>query len=216
MNDTIAEIVRATPFVDTHEHLVEESRRLDGDGRRCTDPLRTTGPASFNQYLSDDLDSAGMPAADATRFFGPGLGAEEKYRLRRALLGARQAHRLCPGASARRSAASTARTISRRRARRGLRRSIARWCSRASIARSSASAPISRNAMSIRSSGSSWRREQPDLLAQDLSFLEFTRCGPQDIATVERETGKPVKNPRRLAGEHRRLLRQVRARRPSR
>ena len=81
MNDTITEIVRATPFVDTHEHLVEESRRLAGVGGRRVDPGGRLDLPSFNQYLSDDLDSAGMPAADATRFFGPDLGAEAKYRL---------------------------------------------------------------------------------------------------------------------------------------
>ena len=79
-NEAIREIVDATPIVDTHEHLVEEGHRLAG----TVDPSLIPADdwtAIFHQYLSDDLDSAGMPAAEAQRFFAADLGAEEKYRI---------------------------------------------------------------------------------------------------------------------------------------
>ena len=192
MNDTVTEIVSATPFVDTHEHLVEESRRLAGTVDGALIPA-DDWTAVFHQYLSDDLDSAGMPVADAQRFFELDLGAEAKYRLvapywervkhtgyaqavRETLRGLYGEDDL--------TAASAPRIAEKYRAlvKAGFYRRIIR--DRANIEECHVNS-LERIFMET---------EQPDLLAQDLSFLEFARGGAHDIATVEAETGKPVRN----------------------
>jgi hypothetical protein len=76
----IRDQVEHTPFVDTHEHLVEESLRLSGgNGSRllpCDD-----WALLFSHYLDSDLVSAGMPEADHARFLSPDVPTDEKYRL---------------------------------------------------------------------------------------------------------------------------------------
>lgn len=77
--EIIAEKVNAAPLIDTHEHLVEESERLQG------------GPTSripcddwallFSHYLNSDMAVAGMPRADLTRFLSPKADPVEKWRL---------------------------------------------------------------------------------------------------------------------------------------
>jgi hypothetical protein len=83
MDKRIRDLVEQTPFVDTHEHLVEEETRLAGlpDPRRlpCNDWAYL-----FYNYLSRDLHSAGMPPADRDRFLSPDTPAERKYALVRA------------------------------------------------------------------------------------------------------------------------------------
>src|SRR4051794_18740450 len=77
---TIRDRVEQTPFIDTHEHLIEESERVRGEvgGRflRCNDWAYL-----FSHYVDSDLISAGMPAADHARFLAPDVPSDEKYRL---------------------------------------------------------------------------------------------------------------------------------------
>src|SRR4051812_23637810 len=77
---TIRDLVEQTPFVDTHEHLIEEGMRLRGEVGdrlfRCNDWAYL-----FSHYVDSDLVSAGMPAADHQRFFAPDTPVEEKYGL---------------------------------------------------------------------------------------------------------------------------------------
>ena len=77
---SIRDQVEQTPFVDTHEHLVEESLRLRGGGGSPLLPCDDWALV-FHHYLHDDLTSAGMSGEDRSRFFSDGISAEEKYRL---------------------------------------------------------------------------------------------------------------------------------------
>jgi len=76
----IREQVEATPFVDTHEHLIEESMRVKGEVGdrlfRCNDWAYL-----FSHYIDSDLISAGMPVHDHQRFFSPETSLEAKYHL---------------------------------------------------------------------------------------------------------------------------------------
>lgn len=76
----IARHVAATPFVDTHEHLVEEHRRTTWTqptpGLPCDD-----WALLFSHYLDSDLKVAGMPAEDFTRFLSPETPSDRKWAL---------------------------------------------------------------------------------------------------------------------------------------
>lgn len=76
----IRDLVEETPFVDTHEHLIEERVRLEGKTHRhffqCNDWAYL-----FSHYTDADLLTAGMPPADANRFFSPDVNPAEKYQL---------------------------------------------------------------------------------------------------------------------------------------
>jgi hypothetical protein len=77
---TIRDQIEQTPFVDTHEHLIEESMRLRGQvGDRLF--LCNDWAYLFSHYLDSDLISAGMPKEDHKRFLSPDVPTEEKYRL---------------------------------------------------------------------------------------------------------------------------------------
>lgn len=76
----IRDWIEQTPFVDTHEHLIEESRRLSGELHAGLFPCDDWAYL-FRHYTQDDLASAGMPAEDRGRFFTPDVCTEEKYRL---------------------------------------------------------------------------------------------------------------------------------------
>src|SRR5437899_1273420 len=76
----LRERIDATPFVDTHEHLLEESTRLAGPGAHDLQPC-VDAALLFYHYAADDLWSAGMPAADRARFFSPGVDPGDKWRL---------------------------------------------------------------------------------------------------------------------------------------
>lgn len=81
MDAAIQSLVSRTPFIDTHEHLIEERRRLAkpdaSDGRFPCDDWAYL----FLHYSSNDLVSAGQPAAEARKFFGQELSPCEKWRL---------------------------------------------------------------------------------------------------------------------------------------
>ena len=76
---SIAEKVAATPFIDTHEHLLEEKSRLSGTAAprvMCDDWAYI-----LSHYLDSDLLSAGMPQADYDRFFSPEVNPLDKWKL---------------------------------------------------------------------------------------------------------------------------------------
>lgn len=75
----IAEKVRRTPFIDTHEHLIEEKGRLAG----TSNPWVTCDDWAFvlSHYYASDLLCAGMPEKDYTRFFSPGMDPVGKWKL---------------------------------------------------------------------------------------------------------------------------------------
>src|SRR3954471_13403499 len=77
----IEKMIWATPFLDTHEHLIEEARRIAGptpDDRflPCDDWAYL-----FHHYVRSDIEVAGMTPADAKRFFSPELTPQEKWKL---------------------------------------------------------------------------------------------------------------------------------------
>jgi hypothetical protein len=76
----LQEMIAATPFIDTHEHLLEESTRLRGAGTNQYIPC-TDAALLLRHYAGDDLLVAGMPAAARERFYAPEVDPEEKWRL---------------------------------------------------------------------------------------------------------------------------------------
>lgn len=77
----LRELIDETPFIDTHEHLIEESLRLSGDpGSSRLFPCDDWA-LLFSHYLDSDLVSAGMPESDRERFLAPDVSSAEKYRL---------------------------------------------------------------------------------------------------------------------------------------
>jgi predicted TIM-barrel fold metal-dependent hydrolase len=77
--ERIREKVWGTPFVDTHEHLIEESDRLQGTRHprvRCDD-----WAFLLSHYLDSDLVVAGMPSDVAGRFFSPETDPMHKWQL---------------------------------------------------------------------------------------------------------------------------------------
>jgi hypothetical protein len=79
LDGDIAARVAKTPFVDTHEHLVEEARRTEWkpDGRVPCDDWALL----FSHYLNSDLIVAGMPRADMGRFLSHKAAPEDKWPL---------------------------------------------------------------------------------------------------------------------------------------
>ena len=73
-------LIERTPFVDTHEHLLEERTRLAGAGAHRYQPCDDFA-LLFSQYARDDLASAGMPADALERFFATDVEPGEKWRL---------------------------------------------------------------------------------------------------------------------------------------
>jgi len=68
-----------TPMVDTHEHLLEESERLQGPAHprvRCDD-----WALLLSHYLNSDLLVAGMPQAQLDRLLSPDITPLDKWAL---------------------------------------------------------------------------------------------------------------------------------------
>lgn len=79
IRDTITQKVRQTPFIDTHEHLIEEKERFKGTAGnrvRCDD-----WSILLSHYLDSDLLSAGMDSASHEKFFTPGMDPVDKFKL---------------------------------------------------------------------------------------------------------------------------------------
>ncbi len=75
-HEEIAERVRATPLVDTHEHLPDEEERLRGDVICCDD-----WSLLLSHYLDSDLAVAGLPPATRDVLFSRGPDPLEKWRM---------------------------------------------------------------------------------------------------------------------------------------
>jgi predicted TIM-barrel fold metal-dependent hydrolase len=73
----LAERVRQTPLIDTHEHLVEEKQRLEKPAPSlisCDD-----WALLLSHYLDSDLLTAGMPQADLDRFLAAEVDPLSKW-----------------------------------------------------------------------------------------------------------------------------------------
>lgn len=67
----------AAPLIDTHEHLIEESERLQGAANPrvpCDD-----WALLFSHYLNSDLLTSGMPADALNRFLSPQVDPLDKW-----------------------------------------------------------------------------------------------------------------------------------------
>ena len=74
----LVERIESTPFVDTHEHLLEETTRLAGPGAHALQPC-TDAALLFCHYAKDDVWSAGMSAEEQARFFSPDVDPADKW-----------------------------------------------------------------------------------------------------------------------------------------
>jgi predicted TIM-barrel fold metal-dependent hydrolase len=72
--------VEATPFVDTHEHLLEEKTRLAGPGAHRLQPC-VDAALLFYHYAKDDLWSAGMSLEEQDQFYSPEVEPADKWRI---------------------------------------------------------------------------------------------------------------------------------------
>jgi predicted TIM-barrel fold metal-dependent hydrolase len=78
--DDLAALIARTPFIDTHEHLVEEERRTGWT--KPTPHLPCDDWALlFTHYLNSDLLVAGMPARDYAAFTAPDTSTTRKWAL---------------------------------------------------------------------------------------------------------------------------------------
>jgi len=79
LDERIGAEVEWTPFIDTHEHLVEESARVNWEPGRhipCDD-----WSALLGHYIDSDLISAGMPGGDVQRLRSPDTDPLRKWSL---------------------------------------------------------------------------------------------------------------------------------------
>ena len=76
----IAHAIKSTPFVDTHEHLLEETTRLAGPGAHGLQPCDDAA-LLFYHYAADDLWSSGMTIDERTRFFSPDVDPADKWSI---------------------------------------------------------------------------------------------------------------------------------------
>lgn len=171
----ITQWVEQTPFIDTHEHLIEESLRLSGALHPRFLPCNDWAYL-FHAYVADDLVVAGMPVSELQRFLAPDLSSEAKYRLvapywdRIRHTGYAQALRYTfRGLYGEDDLTADS-----------LPRIIEKYCE---TVRPGFYAAILRRAnIESRQVNSAQRifmeTEHPGLLAQDLSILEFCRCSP--------------------------------------
>jgi hypothetical protein len=75
---TIFSKVFSTPFIDTHEHLIEESDRLSASHSRIR-----SNDWSFllNHYINSDMLTCGMPQDEYDRFFSPDVAPVDKWKI---------------------------------------------------------------------------------------------------------------------------------------
>jgi len=76
----IRELIDATPFFDTHEHLLEERTRLAGSGAHRLQPCDDAA-LLFYHYAANDLWAAGMPEPEFELLFSPDREPSDKWRL---------------------------------------------------------------------------------------------------------------------------------------
>jgi len=79
VREKIFAAVWQTPFVDTHEHLIEEKDRLSGTAhsRIKSDDWSML----FSHYLNSDMLTAGMPKEAHDKFFSPEINPIDKWKL---------------------------------------------------------------------------------------------------------------------------------------
>ncbi|HET6558013.1 MAG TPA: hypothetical protein VFG54_11910, partial [Prolixibacteraceae bacterium] len=67
-----------TPFIDTHEHLIDESERMD-----CVEPIIPCDDWALllNQYFGFDLISAGISKEKLDRLFSKQLNPVDKWQI---------------------------------------------------------------------------------------------------------------------------------------
>jgi len=75
---TIFAKVFSTPFIDTHEHLIEESDRLNASNSRIQ-----SNDWSFllNHYINSDMLTCGMPQAEYDKFFSRNTSPLNKWKI---------------------------------------------------------------------------------------------------------------------------------------
>jgi uncharacterized protein len=76
----IQKLVDATPFIDTHEHLLEESQRVQGKLEDRIFPCNDWAYL-FTVYFKDDLATSGMKPEVYLRFTSPKVDPQEKFQL---------------------------------------------------------------------------------------------------------------------------------------
>ena len=78
MKDLIEKKVSETPFIDTHEHLIDESERLD-----CIKPIIPCDDWALllNLYFSFDLISAGISKEQIDNLFSNQVNPINKWRI---------------------------------------------------------------------------------------------------------------------------------------
>jgi len=81
-NNEIKQLIDRTPFVDTHEHLWEESVRVQAltMGKESPIPPADFG-ILFSHYTDSDLIVSGMPPADMAKIVGHDLTPKGKWAL---------------------------------------------------------------------------------------------------------------------------------------
>lgn len=68
-----------TPFIDTHEHLIEEKQRLAGTSHHMVKSDDWT--MVLSHYFNSDMLTAGMPQKQYDRFFSPKIDPIDKWFL---------------------------------------------------------------------------------------------------------------------------------------
>lgn len=82
LSSTIRKQIEETPFVDTHEHLIEESTRLNSTGHGDDGPsCQRDFSVLFSHYADSDLASAGMSASDFSILFDPDVAPKDKWKV---------------------------------------------------------------------------------------------------------------------------------------
>jgi hypothetical protein len=77
----IFDLVNATPFVDTHEHLWEERTRLAALAEPDKHPIPNDLGILFYHYADSDLVSAGLSPDDRKKMVDPMTDVKDKWRL---------------------------------------------------------------------------------------------------------------------------------------
>jgi uncharacterized protein len=81
MNQNIVDKVNETFFVDTHEHLLEESQRLAGPSPNDPFFICDDWAYLFAHYAHDDLKIAGLPQSSSDKLMSRDLSPTEKWDL---------------------------------------------------------------------------------------------------------------------------------------
>jgi uncharacterized protein len=78
-NSSLQQKVKETPFIDTHEHLMNESERIRA--KKTIGDKANDWTFLLSHYFDSDLVAAGMSQADHDRLFSTALDPLEKWKL---------------------------------------------------------------------------------------------------------------------------------------